>query len=176
MNSTLTDLDFSGNGLNDNGVKTLFSRLKLNTTLTTLHINLNKIGNEGIIELGSYLQTTSTLINFHIGNVKMKQKKLRPLLAGLKLNSSVISMTTGGRYYPKVGNLTLLNHQKMKIRQRNFVKVLLMIKISRKKRSSLISSLPLDILLYLARFFYRADFGLTHQELFNMTRSIIIST
>ena len=59
-------------------------------------------------------------------------------------------------------------------RRTNFLRILLIIKWIRQRRTSALAYLPLDILLYLIRFFNQADFGLSPDKLLKTTKAIFI--
>ncbi|CAF3703076.1 unnamed protein product [Adineta steineri] len=73
---TLRSLDFTENGISDEGAQSLAIALKHNTTLTKLGLRCNNIQDQGALHLVNALQQNRTLITLEIAENKFSDETL----------------------------------------------------------------------------------------------------
>ena len=88
-NSTLTELNISGNNLGNRGASALAGALHVNSALTKLGLSLNGIDDDGAAALGAALRVNRTLTCLHLGRNRVGTAGAAALGEALRVNAVV---------------------------------------------------------------------------------------
>ena len=89
VNTTLTDLDLSWNGIGDNGARSLSEALQVNTTLTDLDLSGNGIGASGAGFLSKALLMNATLSDLDLSGNGIGDSGADSLSEALTVNATL---------------------------------------------------------------------------------------
>ena len=98
VNSSLTNLDLSTNGIGDSGAASLSQALAVNSSLTNLDLSANSIGDSGAASLSQALAVNSSLTNLNLMDNGIGPSGAASLSQALAVNSSLtnLSLTFNG--------------------------------------------------------------------------------
>ena len=89
VNSSLTSLNLSGNGIGNSGATSLSQALAVNSCLTYLNLSENKIGDSGATSLSQALAVNSSLTNLDLTTNLICDSGAASLSQALAVNSSL---------------------------------------------------------------------------------------
>ena len=95
-NTTLTNLDLSGNNLGPAGAESLATALKTNTILTNLDFSGNNVGPAGAESLATTLKTNTTLTNLNMSVNNLGPGGAESLATVLKTNTTLTNLDLSG--------------------------------------------------------------------------------
>lgn len=102
-NSTLLSLGMAKNNIGDIGVTSIAASLKCNTTLTELNLNGNRIGDAGAAQSGNSLKKNSTLVNLLLGDNQIGDNGVQAIAESLEYNSTLKELYLGVNRIGDVG-------------------------------------------------------------------------
>ena len=92
VNSSLTNLDLSGNHIGDSGATSLSKVLQANTSLTKLYLSGKRIGASGAASLSQTLAVNSSLTNLNLSGNDIGDSGAASLSKALAANSSLTEL------------------------------------------------------------------------------------
>jgi len=92
VNSTLTDLDLSGNEIGDFRADSLSDAIKVNTALTNLDLSDNGIGNSGAGFLSDGIKVNTTLTNLNLSGNRIGASGAGSLSDAIKVNTALTNL------------------------------------------------------------------------------------
>ncbi|OHE72562.1 MAG: hypothetical protein A2007_06040 [Verrucomicrobia bacterium GWC2_42_7] len=98
INTSLTELNLTANGIGGVGARALADALKTNTSLTKLNLTGNKIGDVGAGALADVLRTNSTLIELNLSDNKISFYGASLIGEALDHNTSLTKLSLDGNY------------------------------------------------------------------------------
>jgi len=96
INSTLSSINLSCNGIGAKGAGDLSEALKINASLTSVDLAYNDIGVEGASHLSEALKTNASLTSLNLYGNDIKAAGARHLAEALKTNKSLASIDLAG--------------------------------------------------------------------------------
>ena len=102
-NTTLTNLNLSGNNLCPAGAESIAAALKTNTTLTNLGLDDNNLGPAGAASLATALKTNTSLKSLDLSDNNLGPAGAESLATALKTNTSLTSLDLSGNNLGPVG-------------------------------------------------------------------------
>ena len=96
INTSLSNLNFSGNNLGPAGAESLATALKTNTILTNLDFSGNKVGPAGAVSLAPALKTNATLTNLNMSVNNLGPGGAESLATVLKTNTTLTNLDFSG--------------------------------------------------------------------------------
>ena len=108
VNSTLTEINLSGNGILDSGVVKLAEAIKVNATLQILDVSCNIINSGGIIALGNCLKTNNKLSKLNISENNINDDTINYLTEGIKANKALKELNISKNLISKEGVMEIV--------------------------------------------------------------------
>ena len=103
VNSTLIEINLSGNGITDIGVEKLAEAIKVNATLQILDISCNTIHSSGMIALSNCLKINSKLSKLNISENNINDERVKCLTEGIKANKALKELNISKNLISKEG-------------------------------------------------------------------------
>lgn len=102
-NTSVKELDLTGNSIMGNGIRCIAKGLLSNSTLESLDLSYNSVGHEGAMSIAQVLQTNRSLTSLHLGGNGIGPTGARVMMAAIDANHVVTTLHIGHNNIKQAG-------------------------------------------------------------------------